>query len=151
MIKQKLLNQLPVIIALGTCSIFTSAAQSDQLNETSKLQNFPIVSYSKPVSNFSASDAPSTGKELCEQKPAWSSNCFPFRNTSSTSLMMIKYQEGGAVHLNVNVSARTRVNNYAPTTDVTVINTTTNKQMFDGSVDDLVGVTCDSTQCEPWK
>ncbi|WP_133405589.1 hypothetical protein [Parashewanella tropica] len=150
MMKQKLLNQLPVIIGITACSVFSAIAQPNQLNETSGLQNLPIVSFNKPDSNFSASDAPVTGKEFCNQESGWSKNCFPFRNTSSTSLMMIKYEEGGSVHLNVNASVRTQVRNYTPTTHVTVINTTTNTQMFDGEVADLVGLTCDGKQCKPW-
>ncbi|WP_165905049.1 hypothetical protein [Parashewanella curva] len=52
MIEQKLLNQLPLIIGLATCSMFAFAAPLNQMNGTKHLHKFPIVSYSKPLVTF---------------------------------------------------------------------------------------------------
>ncbi len=101
--------------------------------------------------NFSIASMPKTGADYCIQEQNVTKNCFPFQNTSSTVYINISFSDGILHGLPMQRMRSFHLTQYTKSISAAIFNSANNNKIYDGPVQDMVGLTCDGDQCRPWK
>lgn len=94
---------------------------------------------------------PSSGSSFCRVNNGLNSNSFPIINISVSSYINVAFV--GKKSIGIGPNNHYQIFQLTPdeTPAQLIINDpATNQQIFNGLISDMVGLICDSTQCNPW-